>query len=67
MGAPNTKVEITRGPDGDLVRINGAPIPGAYLMFQDAIRVVIAIPAGEVTVNVEAGPQVRRYALGESE
>lgn len=65
MGALATKVEVIRGPDGDLVKVNGITIPGASLMFHDALRVVISIPASEVKIVNESGPAVRRIALGE--
>lgn len=63
--AGNT-VEIARGPDGDEVVVNGVLIPGASLMFQDARRVVLSIPAAEVKTTIQAqAPQARRIALGE--
>lgn len=65
MAAPDKTVEIVRGPDGDTVMVNGVTIDGAYLMFQDALRVVIAIPAGEVYFRTNARPSVRRIALEE--
>lgn len=60
--AGNT-VEISRGPDGDEVVVNGMLIPGASLMFQDARRIVVSIPTAEGKTTIQA--QSRRIALGE--
>lgn len=67
MAAPANRIEVIRGPDGDLVRVNGVTLPGASMMFRDDRRVVVSIPAAEVTVTMEGGPNVRRIALGEEE
>ena len=68
MDTADNRIEIERGPDGDRVTVNGVLIPGASLMFQDARRIVISIPAAEVKTTIQARPsQARRIALGEDE
>lgn len=54
-------IHVSRGPDGDIVTVNGIVIPGAHLMFRDARRVVINIPA--TAVQVETRPTPRRVIL----
>ncbi len=58
-------VHIERGPDGDRVTVNGVLIPGASLMFQDARRVVLSVPATVITTAhiAPARPHPRRIAL----
>ena len=68
MAAPANVIHVTRGPDGDLVKVNGVTIPGAYLMFRDSLRVVVSIPAAEVRMETEPGiVPTRRIALGREE
>jgi hypothetical protein len=57
-------VVVARGPDGDVVTVNGVVIPGASLMFRDALRVVVSIPAATQVVEMDR-PQTRRIALEE--
>lgn len=59
--AANNTIHVSRGPDGDIVTVNGVVIPGAHLMFRDAMRVVLSIPS--TTVQVETRPSPRRVVL----
>lgn len=63
--ATGNVVEVERGPDGDIVTVNGVRIPGAWLMTRDALRVVVSIPAASVTIRQATGPQARRIELGD--
>jgi len=68
MDTADNRIEIERGPDGDRVTVNGVLIPGASLMFSDARRVVLSIPATDIkTIATTQPPQARRIALSEGE
>ncbi len=66
METSNT-IHVSRGPDGDIVTVNGQVIPGASLMFRDMRRVVINIPATNVRVETHPRAAIGRRIALESE
>lgn len=59
-------VKITRGPDGDVVKVNDIVIPGATFMFRDSHKVIISIQAADIFVTA-AKPTPRRITLEQDE
>lgn len=59
-------IKITRGPDGDIVKVNDIVIPGARFMFRDSHQVIISIQAGSIFVTA-AKPTPRRITLEQDE